>query len=751
MSNSRKKLCLSYLFYLLSFFVLYFAKIQNMSSPFFYSFLFTLIYFNVNILFLSIVYFCISIMVNFSMYTMIISFLVVMFILFVVILHKIIKKPINKITISIYYILVQIFLLYKNFCIENIIIALLGYFCLICFMNYFKAYFKNGNLIHFTIDQNICGSIYLIAISLGLSQLPMAEDFVIKFIGTFLVLVYTYTYNQPISVVIGVLLGIGYCLYLDSTYLFYFSIIAIFCYGFKGYNKIISCLSVIVGELILGLYFNIYGFYEYIYLLPPILACLLFLLFSNKFTYFTKHLFGVNLTSYGIKTLVNRNREQICYKMNELSQVFNEMNRLYSSMINGKIKNDEVSHIIIDNTIKNLCSNCNYRHKCHSMSEKDKTIEDFKLVIKKGFEKGKVNILDIPTTLGYKCGKLNQLMSLINNLVVNYRQYSQMIKNADMSKLLVAEQLRGVSSLLDMLSMEIGTTILFNNKLEQKIKEELAYFDILCEEVLCYDINESSTISIVVNNTQVIETAMVENLISKIMKQSYSTTMEQIGYYGNIYEFKPSPKFGYLFGASGKGREKVSGDTFSFTKINKNKVMFAICDGMGTGENAQSISETSLNLIENFYKAGYDSQIILSSVNKLLTTGNEENYSALDIVVLDLSKGYANFIKLGAPDGIIKTIDGMEKIKAGALPLGILEEIEPMILERNLKSNDMICLFSDGIVDAFGSIEALIEFIDYQTTTNPQILADEILNKSLFYNNCLDDKTVICVRVFLNY
>lgn len=751
MSDYKKKLCLKYLFYIFAIIILFYANIQKIPSPFFYAIILSAIYFRVNLLFVCFMYILVINLNMFTLNALVSSILIVMEFVFIVVLHKFIKKPISKFLILVYYLITQILLYYNNFSLENLLSAVLGLILLICFINYLKAFNKKTNIIHFTVDQYICGAVILIGIGLGLNQLPYFSNEIFKFVGTLLVLIFTFAYNGPTSVSIGVLLGLGGCFNGDIKYLFYFSVIALFCYGFKGYNVFISGISILVAELILGLYFNIYGYYEWLYILPTLSAIIIFLIFNKRLIEFSKNIFGTNITTYGIKTLVNRNREQICYKMNELSQVFNEMHRLYVSMINGKPESEEITRLLINSLTKNLCDNCNKKEKCFSEKESQNVIEELKLLFKKGITKGKISILDVSPQLSFMCDKLSKLIAISNNLIVGFKQYRQMIKTSDTSKLLIAEQLKGVASLLDMLNMEIGTTVLFNAKLEQKLREELSYYDVICEEVLCYEINEDFSVSIVINNISIIDTDKVEQIISKVLKKSFTLTMEQMGYYGNFYEFRPSPKFGYIFGASGKGKEKVSGDTFSFTKINKDRIMFAICDGMGTGENAQNISETSINMIENFYKAGYDSQIILSSVNKLLTASNEEQYSALDIIVLDLSKGYANFIKLGAPDGLIKTENGIERIKSGALPLGILEEVEPMILERDLNSNDILCMFSDGIVDAFGSMESLIEFIDGGTTTNPQTLADNILNQSLIYNKNVDDKTVICIRLFFNY
>jgi stage II sporulation protein E len=85
-----------------------------------------------------------------------------------------------------------------------------------------------------------------------------------------------------------------------------------------------------------------------------------------------------------------------------------------------------------------------------------------------------------------------------------------------------------------------------------------------------------------------------------------------------------------------------------------NKFLLALCDGMGAGESAHKMSAMTLGLIENFYKVGFDNDIILESVNTLLSINNQENYSTLDICLLDLEKEIADFIKVGAPAGFIK-------------------------------------------------------------------------------------------------
>ena len=54
-------------------------------------------------------------------------------------------------------------------------------------------------------------------------------------------------------------------------------------------------------------------------------------------------------------------------------------------------------------------------------------------------------------------------------------------------------------------------------------------------------------------------------------------------------------------------------------------------------------------LVESFYKAGISSEIILSTVNKILTFSKEDNFTAMDLGIVNLFDGSADFIKIGVP------------------------------------------------------------------------------------------------------
>ena len=120
-------------------------------------------------------------------------------------------------------------------------------------------------------------------------------------------------------------------------------------------------------------------------------------------------------------------------------------------------------------------------------------------------------------------------------------------------------------------------------------------------------------------------------------------------------------------------------------------------------------------------------------MNKVLCFNGEDNFTALDVGVIDLFSGSADFIKIGSPYSFIITKDSVKIVEGSSLPLGILDELHPTVCKTNLSSGDVVVLVSDGISDAFGSSSELIDFLSSQRALNPKTLADNILSLSLIH------------------
>ena len=173
---------------------------------------------------------------------------------------------------------------------------------------------------------------------------------------------------------------------------------------------------------------------------------------------------------------------------------------------------------------------------------------------------------------------------------------------------------------------------------------------------------------------------------------------------------------------------------------------------MGSGEYAHKISESTISLLESFYRAKMPSELVLSTVNKLLTFSKEESFACVDIAVVDLDSGRADIVKIGSPLGFILSDNTVKVLESATLPLGILESLHPDANAYALAENDILLFLSDGVVDAFGSATDLYEALRVLPVRNPQQLADELLSNALRAQNGIakDDMTAVAVRLFKN-
>ena len=190
----------------------------------------------------------------------------------------------------------------------------------------------------------------------------------------------------------------------------------------------------------------------------------------------------------------------------------------------------------------------------------------------------------------------------------------------------------------------------------------------------------------------------------------------------------------------------MSGDAKTVLCPSRRRRLFALSDGMGSGERAAKASRDAISMVENFYRAGFDNAVILNLVNKLLCLTSDENFSSIDIAVIDTASGGLDIIKMGAVPTFIMHKGSVEIVSCAAPPAGIIERASPVTVRRQLYDGDMVFIMSDGVYDALDE-QGVISSIQEAATSNPQILADRLLEKALSVG-AKDDCTVLVLRLY---
>jgi stage II sporulation protein E len=538
----------------------------------------------------------------------------------------------------------------------------------------------------------------------------------------------------------------------NPAYLGVYAVYALTANVFKDTSKYLAATAVVLIDLLFAYYFGIFDNYTYFDLLSLSTGCAAFLLIPRSFLDKTAAELGSKGEKQLSRHIINRTRAELNSKIVKVSEVFYEMEKIFSGMVKGYMSPEDAVNMLASDCAEEVCSNCTEKAKCKKTDPEGSGI---KAAIKAGIDKGRVTLLDIPPQLASVCVRTNSLLSACGRLSNSYRQYAIVVSNLDTSRSLIGRQFKGVGDILCQLARETKNSLGFDAKTEKAICDELAYNNIICPEAAVYNENNCyKNISLLVrtsdsnnkNLSKIISGLSGVKMV--IYKREESRTP---GY--SVLHLKPAPRYDVIFGAAGCAKEgkSISGDTHSLTRISDDRFLLALCDGMGSGENAEKTSSTAISMVENFYKAGFDSGTILSAVNRLLNVGGDENFAALDICAIDLSKGVCDFIKLGAPEGYIKGKDNTLIIESNALPVGILEELTPSITTKNINPGDMVVLVSDGVAGVFADRDKLKEFIFSEDTLNPQQLAEDILHRALTLsgNVAKDDMTVLTMRVYM--
>ena len=674
-----------------------------------------------------------------------------------ILLHQKIKKDMG-IWIYLYAVLSQVAFVVLNLgtskeCLAVILGVVISMVLLACVDNFLTATIKRGFNTKLNLDEQICGGIVLVVFSLGLSHLNFDGWEMIKIFAPFVILVSTYLFTSSTTLISSALMGVGYAIFsFDVTYVSIFICYAILSLAFKSTYKILSPIAIVLLEIAFGLYFKIYPSFSYPSIICVGIAGLLFFLLPKVVLDVIKDMLGGMREKLAIRNIVNRSKEGIYRRMNEISNVFGEMDSVFRDMVKGNLSEDDAKEMLISELNEKVCKSCPDYAKCMRMNSEYMS-KVFGGMVESGLDKGRCTLLDVPQYLSSKCGRLNILLNTLNQMLKNYKNYSNMVSNMDASRVLIAEQLGGISMILKKLGEEVKHNITFDTHQENTIIEELSYKNIVCVEALVYEENDVSKKVVLLVKGEFDE-KVLEKIVGKVcnLKMNIDSVASANIPNTRLVTLLTSPNFDLVFGSSSYSKKGIfkNGDAHSLIKIDNGRFMIALCDGMGSGEKAKKVSNLSISLIENFYKAGFDNDTILSSVNKLLCLNGEENFTAVDLCILDFHNNTSDFIKLGATYGLIKKQECVEVIESSGLPIGVLEEIRPHITKKMVSEWDNIILMSDGVTDAFGNIENLQEFVGSLTTLNPQTMSEEIIDRAVDLNNgvCKDDMTVLVARVF---
>ncbi len=592
-------------------------------------------------------------------------------------------------------------------------------------------------------------SLFSLFVLIGLGITNGLSPTVYKCLCLLIIFFASYIYRLGITTLIASVLGVSFALYYKNvSYVSLFTLIALVCESSIKFSKYLGVLSAVLCDLILQRVFHVYSVFGLFEIISDIVCAVIFLLVPNEILKKIKDKLFTFREKQLVRQSINQNRTILSNKLYEISNVFSEMSASfnYLNRENGQKNLNEMF-------IKNIMNAC--REDCPNFDNCTKNVDVFRADLLKALEigvaKGKLSFIDIGTDFFSFCLHPNTVIFSINKQLSLQKEEEIFRSNINVGREIIAGGANAISSVLKNLALESGTQLKYSVDTEKELHFALSCYGFNVSEILCFGDDENYTVSMVLLGKE-LPIKNIQYVLSKVLnKKMVLHTKNDILPDKCYLQYVTSTNFDAIYGVSTntKDGEKACGDSYSVMRICENKFLVAISDGMGSGETAQNVSSVSLSLIESFYKAGIDSDIILPSVNKLLSVNLDENFTALDICVIDLNTKCADIIKYGAPYGYVIRDNGIQIIEGNTLPLGIISDLTPSVLKINLLEGDVLVLMSDGVSDAFGSSSDIIDFFKTEPALNPQTLANNIMKKALIKTGGAknDDMTCLCVRL----
>jgi stage II sporulation protein E len=198
-----------------------------------------------------------------------------------------------------------------------------------------------------------------------------------------------------------------------------------------------------------------------------------------------------------------------------------------------------------------------------------------------------------------------------------------------------------------------------------------------------------------------------------------------------------------------KKGERSCGDAMGVTESREEYFYGFICDGMGSGREADITANIGKTFLEKMLSCGNSKSTTLDMLNMFISNKSRECSSTVDLLEIDLLHGKASFTKSGAAASYVIREGKLFRIASTSLPIGITREIASEEIRFGIKDGDLIVMISDGVSQSFEDgvwlLTMLSEELDPDAPAN--VIAGSILDRARKNNGRSDDMTVIAVKV----
>ena len=405
-----------------------------------------------------------------------------------------------------------------------------------------------------------------------------------------------------------------------------------------------------------------------------------------------------------------RLRQAVSDRLAKMGSLLAEMGRIFA--VAGAARDEEAgpggdtASVVRGLTVR-LCSRCPGYRKCwdEHLYQTYKEVLDF---IQLGRIRGELRDADMPLPLRQRCLKPGHLTQTLHAMLVEREERLRWHARLEGQINVVPAQLQGVASLLEGLADQVRVEIGRSDEVQVILADALREMRIPADVVEVQCRGTEGRFEVLIERPAPCDRIgiwreQVTRVVTRALGAEYVVWQEVCDQDGRCsLRYVPRPPFCLDHASVSIPKEEgVSGDAFHAVDLVDGRVAVMLSDGMGSGAQAALQSETAVSLLATLLETGFDLRSAVRSVNSLLLMrSTEETFATLDAVVIDQFTGRAAFLKVGSAPSFLLRGREVEVIRSDTLPVGIVQQVDVVVEERQLEPGDVIVLVTDGLLDS---------------------------------------------------
>lgn len=535
--------------------------------------------------------------------------------------------------------------------------------------------------------------------------------------------------------VLGIVLGIGQGGILCGV-LGLFGLISGFLWAISPYLSIMFSFVLSMGYAI-----SIMGYDAIIYYIPELLTASLIMYPLLRFELLPIVQTKIKSEGGGTMELYHlENRQQdLKEKMSKLSVAYGDVAKILKD-VSKKTKNPDKRgyYDMALEVCESYCYSCPKENICwrRDVNTTQANIDSMGQAL---YVRKLVDKKDVGEKFLHRCPNIDKIMDELNEKTKKI--FTQGIKN---DKLEVSAQDYDYTSKMINSIFQREKNVSYDKQLTEKAIRVGAMCGLICEKI---EVMKDEKTVIIATGVDVQRSKCTSLELKREMEKGLGIALkdaevkENDGYTVIRLENENCYKVDIYAQSRKNEMEEVNGDSYiSFESDSKQYVI--LCDGMGSGQDAQLTSSMCTEFLEKMLKVSCEKELILSMLNSFIRSKNTECSSSVDLLEMDLIDGTGKFIKSGAGPSFVKRGDKVFKLQSKTAPVGIMKSLDAEELTFTLAKGDICVMVSDGVAISQRDNKWIMQYISDFKEENINSLVKGILEEAKRLGS-KDDMTAI--------